>query len=741
MGKSRGFGAILVAGATVFISSFCIMVLELVASRLIARHLGSSLYTWTSVIGVVLAGITVGNYIGGRIADRFGARKALAILFGVASASCVLTVICNNLVGEWLVLLKLNWPLRVFSHVVLVFLLPSAVLGTISPVVAKMALDEHLPTGRTMGDIYAWGAAGSIAGTFAAGYWLIAAMGTVAIVWIMGGVLLLMGIAYRRRLWPLYVWGLMLALFAAMGMADGEWARQAGSAVSLRPRVDARMIYENETQYCYVAVERIGSGNMDHRAFMQDKLKHSEIIMGDVYDLQYFYTQVYAAVTGKFSKGKEKLTTMTIGGGGYVYPRYIEAVWPGSLAEVVEIDPGVTEAAIKAFGLERETSISTHNLDARNYVDELLERKSKGEEIPRYDFIYGDALNDYSVPFQLVTREFNEKIDEILAEDGIYMVDLIDIYDSGLFLGAVVNTLQETFANVYVITELVQRRAGRNTFVVIASRGELELDDIGQYYEQRELGAWVLGEAEIDELKAKVKGLVLTDDHAPVENLMAPVVVRSSADFAAAKCIRRARQLAREGESEESLRIYREVIEIDPSRASLAYNDMATVLAGRGRIREAIEALYKVLELEGKAEAKRDVSSVHYSLGVLYKKVGRLEEASEQIELAVAGYRAEVVRRPKSFNSWAGLGYALAESGRMAEAGEAFAKALAIDPLEPLVRMKLVFALDFEGKREEAIGVLQTGVELMRQNDRPEQSRRLQALIMQLERRAAQPIR
>ena len=70
MSKSKSFVSILIPSATVFFSSGCIMVLELVAGRLIARHLGSSLYTWTSVIGVVLAGITIGNYLGGRIADR-----------------------------------------------------------------------------------------------------------------------------------------------------------------------------------------------------------------------------------------------------------------------------------------------------------------------------------------------------------------------------------------------------------------------------------------------------------------------------------------------------------------------------------------------------------------------------------------------------------------------------------------------------------------------------------------------
>ncbi len=119
MSKSRNFISILIPGATVFISSFCIMVLELVAGRLIARHLGSSLYTWTAVIGVVLAGITIGNYLGGRIADRFNVRKTLAILFAISSAACVIVVVLNNLVGEWIFLWKLSWPSRVFIHVAL----------------------------------------------------------------------------------------------------------------------------------------------------------------------------------------------------------------------------------------------------------------------------------------------------------------------------------------------------------------------------------------------------------------------------------------------------------------------------------------------------------------------------------------------------------------------------------------------------------------------------------------------
>src|SRR5262245_23312011 len=78
-----------VPNLTAFIASFCIMVLELVAGRVIARYLGSSLYTWTSVIGIVLAGITVGNLVGGRLADWFRPGNVLSVIFILGSLTCM----------------------------------------------------------------------------------------------------------------------------------------------------------------------------------------------------------------------------------------------------------------------------------------------------------------------------------------------------------------------------------------------------------------------------------------------------------------------------------------------------------------------------------------------------------------------------------------------------------------------------------------------------------------------------
>ncbi len=177
------------------------MIVELVAGRVISRFVGQSLYTWTSVIGVVLAGISVGNYIGGVLADRYKPAPTISLLFMFSAALCMCIPALNAWAGGRLFLLERDWPVRIFLHVFFTFFLPSCALGMISPVVARMAVTQSAKTGRAIGDVYAWGAAGSILGTFLAGYYLIAALGTFAVIAVVSSVLALMGLLYAARSW------------------------------------------------------------------------------------------------------------------------------------------------------------------------------------------------------------------------------------------------------------------------------------------------------------------------------------------------------------------------------------------------------------------------------------------------------------------------------------------------------------------------------------------------------------
>lgn len=726
MDKSKSFLPIFIPSATVFISSFCIMVLELVAARLIARHLGSSLYTWTSVIGVVLAGIAIGNYIGGRIADRFQAQKALAILFAASSAACVVTVILNNLVGEWMWLWYLSWPVRTFTHVSLVFLLPSLLLGTISPVVAKMALDRGLATGRTVGDIYACGAAGSIAGTFAAGYYLIAVMGTIAIIWTVGVVLLVISILYWARFWVLYLWAIIFIITGAIATVPTAWAQNTSVTFGLRQKPDPKVIYEDESQYCYIAVRQI-SKKPDKRLFMQDKLKHSEIIMGDIDNLQYFHTVVFAAITHGLAEDRQKLSVFHIGGGGYVFPQYVEKNWPGSRNDVAEIDPRVTKAAVQAFGLNPQAPIKTMAMDARVYVDQILKNERAGGEKIRYDFIYEDAFSDYSVPYQLVTKEFNDKIFEILTDEGVYLINSIDIYDSARFIGAYVNTLEKTFPYVYAIAQ-EGPRSNRKIFVIIASKRELEPDKLTNQY-RKDLEFWYLSNSDIEEIKQKAGNTLLTDNYVPVENMLAPVVRQSAVDFLGNKIRDQAQELERNNNLEQAIAKYEELLKLDPTMSVLCYNKIAVIRVRQNKPGEAVEAFQAAIDYNQQTEPKINIANVYMNLGVVLKQLNQPDKASEHFAKAVEGYRELLTKDPHLLKAWVQLGDTLASMEDFQQASECFRKAVTLNPAIVGNHIKLVQSLEIQGKYDEAIIAMKKAINFVSQHGLQDSAAKLQKYL------------
>ncbi|MBI1311821.1 hypothetical protein GC176_11060 [bacterium] len=241
--QTANFGFLVRCNLLVFVSSICVMVLELTASRLIAKHVGSSLYTWTSVIGVVLAGITVGNFIGGWLAERFRKTRVLGWLFFLASAACVSVLWLDRLVAAQPRPEGTGWPTWVFLIVAQMFFLPALALGTISPVVASLAIRRSKRMGLTVGNVYAWGALGSIIGTFLTGFWLIDQFGTRMIIGGTAGVLAVLGIivtsgqlVFRTALVAGWLQFLLVttAAAAATSHAMGNLAERAATVFAQR---------------------------------------------------------------------------------------------------------------------------------------------------------------------------------------------------------------------------------------------------------------------------------------------------------------------------------------------------------------------------------------------------------------------------------------------------------------------------------------------------------------------------
>ena len=324
----------------VFITSVCVMTLELTASRLIGKHVGSSLYTWTSVIGVVLAGITLGNWLGGWLADRFDRGRSLAWMYLLASLSCGSVLWLDQLVANIPRPDSLSWPAWVLTLVALIFLLPALALGTTSPLVASMALDRSSKTGSTVGNVYAWGALGSIVGTFLTGFYLIDVWGTRSIIGLTAVTLALLAVivvgtrqVFRTAVvlgWlQLLGWMMLFAtsqsnVLASAGYAMGQclslaqsqqvaaetqekWKTYGGQigdkfheiGLILRLRDDPLNQYHDESNYSDILVSDTVLNDKTIKMLRLDKLIHSYYDPDDPTSLHYEYEKVYAAVTKK----------------------------------------------------------------------------------------------------------------------------------------------------------------------------------------------------------------------------------------------------------------------------------------------------------------------------------------------------------------------------------------------------------------------------------------------------------
>lgn len=502
----------------VFFSAACIMVIELVAGRLIARHLGSSLYTWTSIIGVVLAGMSIGNYLGGRMADKWKPERFVGWLFLLASVFCLSTLLLNHLLVIKEPFAALAWPKRVFTSVLAVFMMPALVLGTISPAMAKMALERSQKVGATIGSVYAWATVGSIVGTLATGFYLVAALGAQGVVLLVSLGLALIGLFMGPHRWVHVIW--LLAVVGAIFLARTSEARAENWGYSAGLREYGDNPFGKDSDYQYVKVYEDESGKDKERSLRVlalDYLIHGYIDPKDPTHFEYDYERIYRDSAKRMAGSKKQISSFFLGGGSYTFPRWVLHEWPGSRVDVAEIDPMVVQANYEALGLRRDLPIRTYVGDARNTIDDLPAET-------RYDLIFGDAFSDLSVPYHLTTLEFVKKLKRHMTPDGAYLMNIIDDWKFGLFLGAETNTLKKVFRNVYVFcTEKDGVSEGRETFVVVASDAKMEVKDWLPEHGGDFSGS-VLTARQMRELEQKSKGRILTDDDCPVENLLEPVV-------------------------------------------------------------------------------------------------------------------------------------------------------------------------------------------------------------------------
>ncbi len=490
----------------VFTASACGLSIEIVAGRILAPTIGVSLYTWTSIIGIVLAGISVGNFVGGVAADRFPRRPFLGLVLlasGVSSLGILPLIDVASRALDGLPIVP-----RIVLLTTVLFFPPSVILGMVTPIVVKLRLRSLAKTGNIVGATYAVSTAGSIFGTFITGFVLIQWIGTRSIIVAAAVVLLVLAVAFGR-LWEVRIaTGVLTALFVAVAVLT---VRMDG--------LNSTCLVESG-YFCIRVAERAEAGRTVS-VLTLDKLVHSYVDVDDPTFLVYGYEKVLGDLSIYMGDRDPQFRSLFIGGGGYTMPRFIEDRFPDSVVEVVEIDPEVTEVVHKYLGMPRDTRIVTYNEDARTKFLELPEG--------RYDLIVGDAFDHFSVPYHLTTLEFNERVDELLKDGGMYTLNVVDKLHRGRFLRAVVHTLQETFDYVYVMRNNDNWDGDlRHTYVVAASNEPIPMAKVAEANVRAgrgRLALHVMPPGTFRDWISAKENILLTDDFVPVDNLLAHLFV------------------------------------------------------------------------------------------------------------------------------------------------------------------------------------------------------------------------
>src|SRR5712691_5846682 len=166
----------------VIVAGACSLAVELSASRLLAPYFGTSLFVWSNLIGLILLYLTIGYYVGGRVADRFPRPTVLYGLTTVAAFLISLIPFLSKPILHWSQSSFATYSIGVFYgslvSVILLFALPMILLGCVSPFAIRLSIEQLGKSGRTSGQLYAISTAGSIVGTFLPVLWLIPGIGT-----------------------------------------------------------------------------------------------------------------------------------------------------------------------------------------------------------------------------------------------------------------------------------------------------------------------------------------------------------------------------------------------------------------------------------------------------------------------------------------------------------------------------------------------------------------------------------
>ena len=484
-----------------FIEAIC-MILELLASRVLSPYFGSTNIVWTSVIGIILLSSSLGNYIGGKIADKKGnLTDKLKNIITTAGLFVLVIPLAQKAVLDAVKQTGMDIRLGAICGTIILFFIPNLFLGFLIPIVLKLKLEKVEDTGKISGRIYAISTLGGIVGTFLGGFVLVPNFGSIQILFSIPVILFVLAflvdckINSKKIIVPII--GILISIsFLGFYISENFMHKRR----VLNGEMGVSVSYD--TQYGRVLIRNLQYGGRNARlmnvgigfesaTYIDDKYK---------YDLVFQYLAYYDLM---FESKNEVKNCLMIGGAGYGYPKYYISHYEDKNMDVVEIDEDVTKLAkeffylddlIKDYDIENNHRLNIYSEDGRVFLN---------NNTKKYDAILNDAFSGETPAKTLTTIEAVTRIKESLNNNGLYLTNVIGAEEgeNSKFIKAEINTIKQVFKNVYVIPVNAIDSLSKANYMVIATDQDLNYKNT-------------------IELEIDSNEIVLTDDYAPIDTLM-----------------------------------------------------------------------------------------------------------------------------------------------------------------------------------------------------------------------------
>ena len=481
----------------VFVSGMTSLALEMCASRLLGAYFGTSLYIWASLIGLILVYLTVGYFIGGRLADRYPSEEALCTITAMAALSTSILPFVSQSILTWsirgLAQVSVSIFLSSLLGTILLFAVPVTLLGLVSPFAIRLATKDIVQSGRVSGSLYAISTCGSILGAFLPVLWLIPTFGVRRTLLIFGALL-----------FAASLWGLRLRWRPAFALV------LLALVVPLGPLKDIPyLIYEQESLYNYIQVTQqpdgtrqliLNEGQAVHSIYYPNP---DTVLTGWYWD--YFLAAPY------FNAGfkPQKLHRVGIIGlaGGTIAHQFTRVYGPVPI-DGVEIDPAIVNVGRKYFDMN-EANLHVYVQDGRTFLDTTA---------ARYDLVAIDAFQQPYIPFQLTTREFFTTIRSHLSSTGVVVLNTAHTTHDYRLVQAFINTMSQVFPSVYTLNV-----PGTFNTEVMATVQPTSIStfraNLAQFAPTSVMGQVASEVSPVVREGHADGGIVFTDDRAPIEQI------------------------------------------------------------------------------------------------------------------------------------------------------------------------------------------------------------------------------